>query len=837
MTVLNKFHVRFLSLLVIFSLVSLAISFGLPFHYRESGPTLISPVEKQVETSWTRTDEHDVNVYLKDDLTMDTLAPMNNTPSITRLADGESVEFVTSRPLYGDLPVKGMTDGDRNGFKLFLIPIYPGSTETSVTIKIYDGDTEVASSTFAERDFWTYPKVIFYNPPFASENIYTFGEGNHIRIRVNASVEEGPLSGTVTISYDSLNSNSNSRLSLFSNQIASVEHDIYRDDVITESFEPNLPDGKRYLDVNGEIEDIIGDYDISSVSILVYDPEMSKVGDATADLDLGPEDASLSFNARWEYDAGHPAGSYTIKVIITDNSLNAMNSTLNFDMTQYGVQLRSGEYEKSGMAGSYVAFTITLRNTGAEDDTYEIDCTAYPSFWSCTIDESVSVTAGSEVEAELKVKIPSNSNEGDVATVELSAVSESEPTIKDTLPEPISVTAITQNMFTVELNDEEEQVADNGGSVFYGFTVSNIGDKEDSIIMDVPQAGLDWQVEVSGDVVLISPEGTYPESYLVEMEKNDEKEITLEVTAPEKPTDNIRNQLDIVFASQNESMMTLTFTIITTTPSTIQERLVFKEGITEATSQYDGDTKNFETVSFNIVIENPGTGEWRVDLEVEVELDASDWFVEWPVSVTLAPGAEKKISIDITPSSDAPANDNGVEFVVKGEIRGGEGPSARASRTLNVKVGQYYSIVFGLESDSEKTVHKEGSSVSFLLEVKNTGNGRDTISLVSKDDSTWRISISDDKITLMPGAKREITITVTASGEIKDGADKEITIKAFTEGDVSVVREVVLKVNVEIGLREHFSDMIRDRVFWIIIVMFSVVVYLFVRTQRKVRNR
>ena len=823
--------------MLLFSLILLAIAPGAPLSQRQATPTLISSLENLDNTIPGRSDEyHDVDVYLKDDLTMDTKPPVNNTPSITRLADGESVEFVTSRPLYGDLPVKGMIDGERNGFKLFLTTIYTGNTAASVTIKIYDGDTEVASSTFVDPDPTTKQKMIFYNTAVAPQNLYTFQEGNNIRIRINASVDEGPFSGTVAIRYDRTNTEiaQISRLSLYTDQIASVEHDIYHDDVKTDSFEPNLPDGKRYLDVNGEIDDIMGDYDISSVNIFVYDPEMGETGNATADLDPGVEDAIVTFHARWEYDSGHPAGRYTIKVTITDNSMNIMNSTLHFDMAEYGVMLTCNEYEKSGMAGGEVVFLITVRNTGGEDDTYTFDCTANPSYWSCTIEDGISVPPGSIVETELKVKVPSNTNEEDTAIIELSAVSESEPGIKKSLPEPITVTATTKYMFKVELNDEEEQVVKNGGSALYGFTVSNIGDKDDSIIIDVPESVLDWNVEVSGDVVRTSPEGTYPESYLVEMDKNDEKEITLAVSAPDNPTDNVRNVLDIVFTSRNESSMSLTFSIITTTPTTTKERLVFREGITEATSEYDGAAKTFETVSFSIVIDNPGQNEWQVDLEVEMDNEALDWFVKWPVLVTLPPGAEKKVSIEITPSSDALASDTGLEFIVKGKIRGGEGASARASRSLYVKVGQYYSIVFGLEGDSEKTVRKAENSVSFLLEVRNTGNGRDTIKLVSKDGSNWRISISDTSITLKPGDRKKITVTVTASDGIKDGDEKEIIIEASTEGSVS--REVMLKVNVEIGLKEHFSELIRDGIFWMIMGLFLAIVYLFIRTQRTLRK-
>ena len=564
-----------------------------------------------------RSDEfHNIDFHMKEDLTMDTAAPLNSTPSYTRLYDGDILEFVSSRPLYGDLPVKGVVDEDRNAFKLFLTPVYTGHTASRLTIRIFDGPQEVASSTFADGDFLPNQKMIFYDPTVAPDNLYTFHEGNNIRVRINVTIEEGPVSGSVTVGYDS--TNTESHLSLFTHQVRDITHDTYRDGIKTDIFEPNLPDSKRYLDVKGDITDMIGDYDIMDVEIFIYDPETTQIGNVSGAVDAGAEDERTSFTVRWEYEPGHPAGKYTIKVVIIDNNLNRINSTLTFSMSRYGIYLTCDEYERAAMAGSKAVFDITVRNTGGDEDSILLAAQVKPSSWTLSMEDRVTVSPGSFKTAELSVTIPVDSKEGDACTVEVTASSEGDPGVEGTLPEHVRVTAVTRYMFTAVLHDEKEQEIGNGDTAYYSFTVTNLGDKDDSVIIEVPEPPRDWGTTMTGDIITVENNDTYPTTYLMELPKGEERDATLTVTSPDAPTDNTRAELTIRFTSENESAMSIARSTTTTTPTTIEEILVLQPDTVEATSEYDANHEEFETVRFEIEQVTPAARMGLPALPVEI---------------------------------------------------------------------------------------------------------------------------------------------------------------------------------------------------------------------------
>ena len=781
---------------------------------------------------------HNINLYLKEGLAMDTEPPFNNTPSIIRFVDGDSVEFVAARPLYGNLPVKGDNVGNENCFEFFITTIYTGNAEASITIEIMDGQTEIASSTFSDEEFRSNPKKIFFIPDAAPDQTYTFQKDNHIRIRMNVSIEDGPgpvLDRVVTVSFDS--TNTDSHLVLFSHQIREITHDTYKDEVKTDTFEPNLPDSKRYLEVKGDVVDIMGDYDIREIDVIVLDPELTQIDNTTADLQRGEEDDKVSFTVRWEYDAGHPAGTYTIKVVIIDNNLNHVNSTLSFKMAKYGVCLSCDEYERSGLAGSQVSFLITVRNTGGLEDIFMLEHKVAPSIWSTSMDEEIGVSGGLSGPVGLVVTVPANAKEGDICTIEVTATSRNAPDVKDSLPKPIKVTAVTQYMFTVELTGNNEKQIENGGAASYPFKVSNIGDKDDSIIIEVPQPPRDWNAEIVDDIEKISSNGTYPYIYLLELPKNAEESVTLKVTAPETPTDNIRAELTLVLTSRNESLMTRSMNTITTTPTSVEEKLELDPKDTENTSDYNPVKEEFNPAVFKVEIPNNGLEEWQVDMAVDHDEKYSRWVVDCPTSVIIPPGSKKMITLSITPPPDEKATeeeDDGVVFTLEAGVRGRESLNMRHSRPLFVRVGKFYSLSFRVKGDSEKSINKGGKESKFELELQNDGNGIDEIRLEHEDPSNWAIKFSPEVISLEPGAVDTVKVTVISPKDSKDGDSRPITLIAKRDG--KKVKEVTIKVTVEIGPKEHFASLLKDGVFWMIIGLFAAVVYLFFRGQHSLKK-
>ena len=783
---------------------------------------------------------HNINLYLKDDLSLDTAPPLNNTPSIIRLIDGDSVEFVSLRPLYGNLPVMGDTVGTENCFEISVTTIYTGNADASITIKILDGQTEIASSTFSDEEFRSNPKKIFYIPEAAPERTYTFQKDNHIRIKMNVSIEDGPgpvLDRVVTVSYDSTSTNTDSHLILFSQQIREITLDTYKDDVKTTDFEPNLPDSKRHLDVKGDVINIMGDYDIRAIEVIILDPEHVPIGNVSADIHTGEEDDRVSFIARWEYDTGHPAGTYTVRLVVTDNSMNTVNSTLIFTMVRYGVYLTCDEYEKWGMAGSKVSIMIIVRNTGDREDIFTLEKEVVPSFWSASMDEEITVSGGTMETAELVATVPVNAKEGDVCSIDVTATSLNAPDIEGSLPRSIKITAITQYMFTAELTGDSEKQVDNGNTVSYRFKVENVGDKDDSIIIEVPQPPRDWTAEMEKGMVKISPNGSYPRIYLLELPQGEEKTISLEITAPDAPTDNTRAELMIRFTSQNESLMTRSVTTITTTPTIVEERLELTSGKSEGTSEYDADGGEFEPVRFDLEILNPGPREWQAVIDIAHDNDYSDWEVDILDTLKIPPGSKKSFTVEIVPPEDEPAteqNEKGGKFTVSAQVIGAEGQVLEDTAFLFVRVGKFYSFSFKVTGRSDTSVSKPGKESTFQLELSNQGNGIDEIRLEHDDASNWGIKFSAEKVSIESGATETVTVTVVSPKDSEDGDVNRISLIAIRDGNE--IKRVSIEVMVEIGVKEHFATLMRDGVFWMIMGLFAVVVFLFFRTRRTLKK-
>jgi len=774
----------------------------------------------------TRGEERrNVNLFLKDDLTMDTAPPQNGTPTISRLSDGEQLEFRSSRPLYDDLDVEGVTDQGKHGFKLFLRSIPPGNTECSMTVKIYDGLVEVGTSTFITDELRDNQKTIFFIEDVAPDRIYTFGEGNHLGIRINVSIEEGPgpvIDRVVALSYDG--TNAESHLSLFTDQMRGITHATYRDELQCDSFEPNLPDDERYLDVKGEVKDAMGDDDIDRIEVYIYDPAMVRIHNESAEILPGDVDDRVSFIMGWDYPAGYAPGHYTCKIIVIDNNHNWINSSRTFEMSRFGLRITSNEYERAGMAGREVTFTITVLNTGGEDDTAELSADASPSGWTTHIDGSLAVPAGSMRQAELGITVPPDADEGDSCTVTVEAGSQGDGDISESLPASLIIRTVSNFMFSVVLKDDDVINVDNGEDAVYRFVLVNEGDREDSIVITVPEPPADWETTVRGDVSQLNVGGTYPREFLLSLPGNAREELTITLTAPMYPDEDTRAELEIAFTSQNESTMSLTRTIVAVTAPPADERPILTVKPDEVESEYDPVQEEFEAAEFRITIENPGKREWTVDVEVKGKgKNIDDWDLDYsPSFVRILPGAKSVVVVEITPPDDAEADRDGEEFEFSASVRDGTG-SARAPErtTLTVLVEQHFSLILKARGDSEKSIDKQGTSVVFHVEILNSGNGIDDIALRDGDRSDWTVEFAEFRGEFEAGETRTVQVTVTAPDDIEDGELKEIEVTAESLGGAE--DGLTLKVNVNVGLREHFDMMIGELYFWVIIGLFAAV--------------
>jgi len=283
--------------------------------------------------------------------------------------------------------------------------------------------------------------------------------------------------------------------------------------------------------------------------------------------------------------------------------------------------------------------------------------------------------------------------------------------------------------------------------------------------------------------------------------------------------------------------MTRSVATITTTPASVEERLELTSASSEGTSEYDANGGEFEPVRFDLEILNPGPREWQAVIDIAHDYDYSDWEVDIPDTLKISPGSKKSFTVEIVPPADEPAteqNENGGKFTVSAQVIGAEGQELEDTASLFVRVGKFYSFSFKVTGRSDTSVSKPGKESTFQLELRNLGNGIDEIRLEHDDASNWGIKFSAEKVFIESGATETVTVTVVSPKDSEDGDVNRISLIAIRDGNE--IKRVSIEVTVEIGVKEHFSILMRDGVFWMIIGLFAVVVFLFFRTRRTLKR-
>lgn len=774
---------------------------------------------------------YDVDIHLKEGGMMSTLPPEDNNPVIERLEDGDSISFSTVRPLYDDLPVRPLSDEGKNAIKVRLASLYTGSTTCWMTVRIFDGDEEMAASTFKNDEIRTNPKLIYLDTAIAPDEEYIFHKGRHIKLKINVSIREGTLAGSTTLSYDSMNTDSH--LSLYAQHIGGITFDAYKGDDVSRYFHPNPPEEERHLTLWGEMSDVLGDYDIGTIAAEFYDADMTMVDNVTGEVETGEEDAIVSFSVIWKYDPGLPPGEYTAKMIATDNSGNNASGTSNFHMERYGIRLRSEDGGKTGVPGSELSFSLLLRNIGGVNDTVGLTADPDPSecSWNVSLQTPVRLDPGEMKEMGLKVRIPNDVGGGAECRLTVTAVSGGDPSVSVNLSKPLVARVQRSYLFKVEPEPPLQLEVPNGGRATYGLTVVNTGELNDTLRLELSEPPSGWEAGIDGDVWAVA-EGNYPRIYLLGLNSGEEKEVSLLVQAPEGPGGNGEAKIELDLISQNDSKLAATVTTLTTTPE--EGQLLLKVPVPRKLCAFDEKRSKFETVSFELLVRNGGSAESNIAIGVEPNIPG--WEVEHPVTVTVSPLSEEEFNVYMTPGSDTPASlaSDGTEFKVTAR-RGGSGEGEdTVSESIFVEVEQYYSIEMEFTGASEKEITKRAPSTEFRILVKNRGNGPDRILLDNGDASRWTVEFTEEEILLSYGMTRNVTVTITAPDDAADGDEKRVEIFASGHGEERV--SLTATVAVRISTWERFDGLITDIDFWVILGLFICVVVVVLRIQFRLKR-
>lgn len=99
---------------------------------------------------------------------------------------------------------------------------------------------------------------------------------------------------------------------------------------------------------------------------------------------------------------------------------------------EFGVTLSAGPTSSTGLPGETVTYTVTVTNTGTQDDTYDV--TAFGSVFTATPSAAtVAVAAGQSGTVDIAVEIPLAAAIGTLSATAVAATSQGDPTVSGSI--------------------------------------------------------------------------------------------------------------------------------------------------------------------------------------------------------------------------------------------------------------------------------------------------------------------------------------------------------------------------------------------------------------------
>ncbi len=114
------------------------------------------------------------------------------------------------------------------------------------------------------------------------------------------------------------------------------------------------------------------------------------------------------------------------KTEVTDS--DSMNIT--FLAEEYAVEVEGPADALENQTGTYL-YDFTVRNTGSEHDTYDLNVESSNQDWSASTAENISVRSAESRAVEVEVNIPGNAQYGDESEITLTAVSQNQTDVTD----------------------------------------------------------------------------------------------------------------------------------------------------------------------------------------------------------------------------------------------------------------------------------------------------------------------------------------------------------------------------------------------------------------------
>ena len=476
-----------------------------------------------------------------------------------------------------------------------------------------------------------------------------------------------------------------------------------------------------------------------------------------------------------------------VKATSEDDTTSASRNTfINVEQIfEVSVQV-SGDSSKKGDPGDELTYAITVKNKGNGEDTVSLSLEGDKASWGSVIDE-VELTSGESTSVNLTVNIDDDATVGDNDIV-VRGTSEDNPSANDT--GTVKVTVNKQFKVDVVVSSKS---GDPGSTITYPVRVQNEGTGVDTFSVTIDDYPEGWSVD--------------PVSFQVEdIEAGGEQVVNLNVSI-RSGEDNKAFSINLT-ASSDEARKENPPKYVNTTVSIIT--IVNQEYWIELDLDDPGDINVAATVgiptSVDFDVVNKGTGEDVVSLTAT----GPDGWTSVSFSsnyVSVEEGGQEEVSLFITVPEDTA--DQVYDIVVTGvsDCDTCDEEGARSNYAITFKVDVTLSRGVEISADVIQVSKLPGAVANFTVDLKNAGDGSDTILLSILDDDLSWASLNRTQVSLDKEGTGSVVVSVSLptydlnnltnqERTALQGNSYEITIKAKSAGDLSVSQNVDLTTNI-----------------------------------------
>ena len=416
---------------------------------------------------------------------------------------------------------------------------------------------------------------------------------------------------------------------------------------------------------------------------------------------------------------------------------------------EYRVDILIDEAQKSGNPEGSVWYKLRVQNKGTGEDTFRLSVTDRPNGWVTNFNNTqVTVGAGNESWINLTINIHKDADNLEFL-VNITAISEGAEDVDKYVSANATTTTTVNQRYEFRMTTPTTYVQADPDEIFtVMLVIENKGTGDDTIDLSVESlknstgaAITDWITDISPSEQVMENGKVYTNLTVTVSEEAIKESYFINVTghSADHPSENrwVVIQIDV---SQRYEVQML--------PRT-------------ETRAADPD----ETITFDVIIKNKGTGEDTFDLTLGGEVGVS-WGSLSVVSITLGAGAQTNVTLTVEVPDDAVPKDGNYELILN--ITSVDNDTAKDSiyRYIDVEPSVDLSVSLLTEFQTITPTFSTVRSGTFSFKVKNDGTEQDTfnIELQSSLYNKWA-TLSDTSVIVEAGLESStITLDIDVPG-------------------------------------------------------------------------